>query len=639
MKANKILLSALTVAAVCSFTACHDDDNVVFVDGNGVALDTPEATETGGTYLTISTPFHVKDDAHWTRVGYCVSTTATPDIHASVYDADVTEGMAFGGLVRDGFITATIPSLRPKTEYHIRAYATQYQGSVVYSPKVVITTDEGTLDEQLAAYQGPKFPDDYSAIAGWDQRANWNLANVHDPSVVKADDDYYYMYQTDASYGNAHTPGGHFHGRRSKDLVNWEYLGGTMKSLPAWVIPKLNEIRAEQGLPEVSPNVDEFGYWAPVVRKAGNTYRMYYSIVCPGCVNGDGTWGERAFIGLMENDDPANNDGWVDKGYVITNSTDKGKNDFGVANDWGNALYRFNAIDPSYIITESGEHWLIYGSWHSGIAAIQVDPATGKPSTSGSYWENRTGFGQLIATRTPGNRWQGSEGPEIVYRNGYYYLFLAYDGLDIPYNTRVVRSQNITGPYLSINGVNVTSGGDAYPIVTHPYKFADNHGWVGISHCAVFDDGNDNWYYASQGRFPAGWNGNDASNALMMGHIRAIRWTKEGWPLVMPERYGNVPQVEITEKELTGTWEIIDLSYRYAEQKTSVTAVLGADHNVIDGLWKDAEWSYNSADRILTVNGIELYLSRECDWESPERVPTIVAAGIKGTTTWWAKKS
>ncbi len=35
---------------------------------------------------------------------------------------------------------------------------------------------------------------------------------------------------------------GHFHGRRSKDLVNWEYLGGTMKELPGWVIPKLNEI-------------------------------------------------------------------------------------------------------------------------------------------------------------------------------------------------------------------------------------------------------------------------------------------------------------------------------------------------------------------------------------------------------------
>lgn len=57
---------------------------------------------------------------------------------------------------------------------------------------------------------------------------------------------------------------------------------------------------------------------------------MYYSIVCPGTISGDGTWSERAFIGLMENDNPANNDGWVDKGYVITNASDKGL-DFNVA--------------------------------------------------------------------------------------------------------------------------------------------------------------------------------------------------------------------------------------------------------------------------------------------------------------------
>lgn len=41
---------------------------------------------------------------------------------------------------------------------------------------------------------------------------------------MKTDDGYYYMYQTDASYGNAHSGNGHFHARRSKDLVNWEYL-------------------------------------------------------------------------------------------------------------------------------------------------------------------------------------------------------------------------------------------------------------------------------------------------------------------------------------------------------------------------------------------------------------------------------
>ena len=105
----------------------------------------------------------------------------------------------------------------------------------------------------------------------------------------------------------------------------------------------------------------------------------------------------------------------------------------------------------------------------------------------------------MIFTRQAGNRWQGAEAPEIIYRDGYYYLFLAYDGLDVPYNTRVVRSEHVDGPYLGIDGTDVSRfGGDAFPIVTHPYKFGTDPGWVGISHCAIFDDGEGNWFYASQ---------------------------------------------------------------------------------------------------------------------------------------------
>ena len=124
-----------------------------------------------------------------------------------------------------------------------------------------------------------------------------------------------------------------------------------MPELPEWVVPKLNEIRKAMGLEEANPDVNAFGYWAPVVRKVSdNLYRMYYSIVCPGSINGEGTWAERAFIGLMENPNPADNSGWVDKGYVITNASDRGL-DFNVAaDDWANCYYKFNAIDPAYII-------------------------------------------------------------------------------------------------------------------------------------------------------------------------------------------------------------------------------------------------------------------------------------------------
>lgn len=498
----------------------------------------------------------------------------------------------------------------------------------------------------LEDYVPPTYADNYTSISSWSKRSQWNLANVHDPTIVLAEDGYYYMYQTDASYGNEHTKGGHFHGRRSKDLVNWEYLGGTMKSLPDWVIPKLNEIRKEMGLPEVNPNKNDFGYWAPCVRKVKNgLYRMYYSIVCPGTINGNGTWSERAFIGLMENTDPSNNNGWVDKGYVITNASDKGLNFKVAANDWANCYFRWNAIDPCYIITPEGKHWLVYGSWHSGFPAIEVSAETGKPiGTLPNPWgtvKEIAPYGKLIATRQMGNRWQGSEGPEVIYNpsTGYYYLFVAYDALDVPYNTRVVRSKNIDGPYVGIDGTDVTNkGGEMYPILTHPYKFSKGDGWVGISHCCVFDDGKGNWYYASQARFPANVPGINVSNAIMMGHVRSIRWTEDGWPVVMPERYGSVPQVAITEAELVGNWEHIDLSYDYGKQKRSNVMTLGADHKITTGTWKGGTWSYDATKQILTANGVKLYIQREVDWEANPRKHTIVYVGLNNQKTYWGKK-
>lgn len=501
------------------------------------------------------------------------------------------------------------------------------------------------VDEQLANYVAPSYNDDYTSIASWDNRSKWNLANVHDPSVMKADDGYYYMYQTDASYGNAHTGHGHFFSRRSKNLVDWEFMGATMSTLPSWVKTKLNEIRANMGLSASTVNFSDetqFGFWAPCARRvSGNLYRMYYVITVPGTINGDNTWSERAFIGMMETSTPSNVSSWVDKGYVITNASDKGLNFNVKSNDWANCYFKYNAIDPSYIITSSGEHWLVYGSWHSGFAAVQLNASTGMPLKElGNPWgTDISAYGKLINTRQMGNRWQSSEAPEVVYHDGYYYMFMAYDELSVAYNTRVVRSKNIDGPYVGIDGTDVTNnGGDAYPIVTHPYKFSKGYGWVGISHCAVFDDGSGNWFFSSQGRFPANVGGNTYSNAIMMGQVRSIRWTSDGWPVVMPERYGAVPQAAITESELVGNWEHIDLSYNYAKQDVSTTMTLAANHTVTAGTWTGATWSYDATNKVLTVNRVNLYLQREVDWEASPRKATIVYAGYNGKKTYWGKK-
>ena len=633
-------------AAFMLVTACSSDEVTNTSDGDGgqIALTAPVVSNvTSSTAVVKAT---VTGGGIY-RKGVCYATHQG----ATIDDADAK------GQGSDFEISLT--GLTANTTYYVRSYAMTEAQTIYSDAEISFTTNARSGLDELDDWKAPTYADDYRSISGWGYRDQWNLANVHDPTVMLADDGYYYMYQTDASYGNASMGAGkgHFHGRRSKNLIDWEYMGSTMMDVPAWVLETANEYRAELGLPAITD--PQYLYWAPVARRVSSgLYRMYYAIGLDNFIktgkssrdanNFDGSWTERAFIGMMETSDPASNN-WVDKGMVICSASDRGTNwtRASIDGDYGSAYFRYNAIDPTFIITPEGEHWLAYGSWHSGFAIVQLDPATGKTlKPLGKPWATSAaaleanGYGKRINTRVPnGNwaRWQGSEGPEIVYHDGYYYLFMAYDGLDIPYNTRVVRSARVDGPYIGIDGTNVTTGGNAFPVVTHPYKFMNDYGWVGISHCAVWSDDNDNWYYCSQQRFPGDYPGN-ASNAVMLGGVRRIVWDDNGWPLVMPERYAAVPQADIAADEIVGTWEHIDMGYSSGNQKSAAVMTFDANGKITEGAWRGGTWTFDPETNTLTANGVKLKVSRECDWEASPRRHTLVYAGINGQKTYWGKK-
>ncbi len=572
------------------------------------------------------------------------------------------------------------------------AYLLRQTDSILFhAPDSLMRAYLAYRDGKPSSYY-PTYSDDYRKISGWSSRNNWQLANVHDPTVMKAADGYYYMSQTDAGFGNPQDGKGHFYVRRSKDMIKWEPASSYNNSMampvnvdsygndigPSWLLDSVNVYRQKRGVAKVN-TLQGLGFWAPTMRKVNDhLYRMYYSIVIDGVGiksgllsynNGwvsDGSWPEAAWIGLLETDDPASGK-WVDKGGVLCSASDKSKTAYARGNNDWNAYSRFNAIDPSYIITPEGEHWLIYGSWHSGIAAIELDPETGKTKTPvGDPWNIGTGqtttHGKLIATRNKSSRWQGSEGPEVVYNpeTGYYYLFLAYDGLDVPYNTRVVRSRKIDGPYTGKNGTNVTTnGGDAFPIITHPYQFnssLEHDGWVGISHCAVWNDGQGNWFFSSQGRKPNDYSvdPNWAPNAIMMGHVRRIYWTNDGWPVVSPERYAGVIDAPISRDDLVGTWELIDLAYSYGNQKTSTTLTIAASALTTTSAKNrvtlkgaiNGNGVFDPSTNMLKItptgssSSYYVNVARELDWEAARRVSTIVFAGYPSpTSTYWAKKT
>lgn len=660
---NKPIIILTSLFTAMAFFACTDGlDNIEYNSKGDVAIALPSASATTGTSLTLTATLD-GNVGNVVKRGFCYSlTNQTPTIKDNMVEADEN-------------FTATITGLKGNTEYFVRAFV--YGNSrYTYSETFTATTGAQTLEEQLADYEAPTYDDNYTAIAGWENNSKWNLANVHDPSVMLAEDGYYYMYQTDASYGNAHEGHGHFHCRRSKDLVNWEYLGATMEEAPAWAVEKLNEYRNEminaegKKLDPIKAEDISYGYWAPVVRKVNNgLYRMYYSLVIDNYIktgkkntaeNFDHSWTERSFIGLMETSNPASNQ-WEDKGMVVCSASDQPNTE---ANGWGrrgtgdwDAYFKFNAIDPTYTITPEGKHWLIYGSWHSGFAALEVNPSTGMPLTPlAKPWtvegNSIDSFGKLVATRgTSSNRWQASEGPDVIYnpQTQKYYMFMAYGQLAVAYNTRVVRADRPEGPYVDMQGNSATAGKEMLPVLTAPYKFSNSNGWVGISHCGIFDDGQGNWYYTSQGRFPVDVPGINASNAIMMGHVRSILWTEDGWPIVMPERYGAVPKVAIAKEELEGNWELIQMKPTAknstndgnATQYESKVITLGADGKVTSEAWgNDQTWSFDAAKNMITIGNNKIYIQREVDWEASPRVATIVGGGYQdnGATTNWMKK-
>lgn len=660
---NKPIIILTSLFTAMAFFACTDGlDNIEYNSKGDVAIALPSASATTGTSLTLTATLD-GNVGNVVKRGFCYSlTNQTPTIKDNMVEADEN-------------FTATITGLKGNTEYFVCAFV--YGNSrYTYSETFTATTGAQTLEEQLASYEAPTYDDNYTAIAGWENNSKWNLANVHDPSVMLAEDGYYYMYQTDASYGNAHEGHGHFHCRRSKDLVNWEYLGATMEEAPAWAVEKLNEYRNEminaegKKLDPIKAEDISYGYWAPVVRKVNNgLYRMYYSLVIDNYIktgkkntaeNFDHSWTERSFIGLMETSNPASNQ-WEDKGMVVCSASDQPNTE---ANGWGrrgtgdwDAYFKFNAIDPTYTITPEGKHWLIYGSWHSGFAALEVNPSTGMPLTPlAKPWtvegNSIDSFGKLVATRgNSTNRWQASEGPDVIYnpQTQKYYMFMAYGQLAVAYNTRVVRADRPEGPYVDMQGNSATAGIEMLPVVTAPYKFSNSNGWVGISHCGIFDDGQGNWYYTSQGRFPVDVPGINASNAIMMGHVRSILWTEDGWPIVMPERYGAVPKVAIAKEELEGNWELIQMKPTAknstndgnATQYESKVITLGADGKVTSEAWgNDQAWSFDAAKNMITIGNNKIYIQREVDWEASPRVATIVGGGYQdnGATTNWMKK-
>jgi len=444
--------------------------------------------------------------------------------------------------------------------------------------------------------------DTYAAIAPFANYAQWGPYNVHDPSIMKIGD-YFYCYSTDAAYGTTVRPGIQI--RKSKDLVQWQFVGWVFNGLPAM---GASYITQAGGTPNQS-------LWAPYIMKVNNQYRLYYSL-------SSGT-SRLSVIGLATATTPEGP--WTEQGLVVGS-----RGDF--------AVTQTNAIDPTVVVTPQGEYWMYYGSAYDGIYILKLDPATGLAFTSGDK-------GKRIAQRgfTNGTINGNIEGSEIIYNSSQnkYYLFIAYDWLETKYNVRVGRASSPQGPFYDFNGKDLNTEDDNIPMILAPYQFQGHGGWQGTAHCSVFQDGGQ-YYMAHQGR-PS------VDKYFMDLHVRKIFWTTDGWPVVSPERYANTPQKDIASTDLAGDWELITLGYRVvpgfkAEQvspdlQVATSITLNSDGRINSDAastwtytapWLQLKWSNGATDKV--------YVSWERDWEN-KKTAVLVFTGLDNTgVAVWGKK-
>ena len=212
---------------------------------------------------------------------------------------------------------------------------------------------------------------------------------------------------------------------------------------------------------------------------------------------------------------------WTDRGVVVSSN---GNEDL-------------NAIDPGVMVAPDGTMWLCYGSYHGSIRITQLDPKTGlalRPKT----------LGAPVATA------RESEASDIIFHNGYYYLFVNHGscckGKLSEYNIRVGRSKKPDGPYVDKHGAPLAEGGGSLFMAAHDHRIGPGHfgRLLDYDKSANGDEGGPE-------RFSIHYEGDLTRNGRSVLDIRPLLWSVDEWPVAGDNLTDGTYQVVSRQSEYT----------------------------------------------------------------------------------------
>lgn len=294
-----------------------------------------------------------------------------------------------------------------------------------------------------------------------------------DPTAIKAPDGNCYAYATNTDVDGKLV---NIQVARSKDLVNWEFVGDALPRKPSWA---------------------EKDFWAPHVLydSTNQTYYLYYS----GESSSD-AYGK--CLGVATSKDPAGP--FVDQGEPLLCGEG------------------FVNIDPMAFDDPATGKKLLY--WGSGHEAIRVQELA-DDRLSFKEGSRAVELVQPIADEDPDNYQRLIEGAWIKYRDGYYYMFYSGDnccGDQAHYAVMVARAEQATGPFETLAEASASK---------NSVILERNERWIAPGHNSIIkDDAGQDWmvYHAIDA--------NDKRKGRVMLIDKIIY--QEGWPLIENKQPG-----------------------------------------------------------------------------------------------------
>lgn len=438
---------------------------------------------------------------------------------------------------------------------------------------------------------------------------SYNRVSVHDPSVAY-DNGTYYIF------------GSHMAWAKSTDLRNWESFQMNINSEYANLFGKEWE---EYCKTATNPNLNG-NLWAPdvIYNPNMNKYCFYMS------VNGN-DWNSVIVLLTADSiDGPYEYIGPVVYSGFNTNSHDVKRTDvYQVLGD-GADLTRYqnikntklNAIDPCVIFDKDGSLWMVFGSWFGGLYLLKLDESTGLRDYTTTYETIPNEQDAYYGYKVHGGFGVSGEGPYIIEKDGYYYLFVSYGGLvaDGGYQIRVFRSENITGPYVDEAGNNAVYTKECNDLFEKVgVRIMGSYDWTGNREIRVAQ-GHNSAYVTEDGeifliyhsRFAGGKNGVAEAHEV---RVQQLFVNKDSWLVAAPYEYAGekISATGYSVEELCGDYEFIvhtpTTYYQTAGSKTlgimqPSKITLNADGTVSGEL--TGEWMHEDGtpNMTITIDGV-----------------------------------